>query len=87
MTVGHDNPYLPGDRVRSFYSDNRTLSGSRACYIEGIVLRMEAVAGRCVISVDREVWRGHNCPQTMTGSSVGYTVRRPLARIVMLAVR
>ena len=51
-----------GDRVRAFDYDCRDLTGSEACYIEGIVVDIvnegNVQEGRYAIKVDRDIWLG-----------------------------
>ena len=51
-----------GDRVRAFDYDCRDLTGSEACYTEGVVLDIvndgDEPQGRYVIKVDRDMWLG-----------------------------
>ena len=63
-------------RVRSFdFPENRDLTGSRACYMEGVLTGFTTIEGceRYVIKVDRVVFRGIPCFATL-----GHEIYPPL---------
>ena len=51
-----------GDRVRAFDYDCRDLTGSEACYTEGMVVDIinegNVQEGRYAIKVERDIWLG-----------------------------
>ena len=62
-----------GERVRSFDFDSRELKGESACYIEGII---EKVNGVYKIKVERQVFAGEEI--SGAGSLVGKYVFPPI---------